>query len=204
MIFSARPAPDRDAVVLRLVRQSLNTPVVAISDLPVGPASAAIAVHGDAQKGFPHWTLAVRSERTRGVVFFGAREAEPPTGSAYVSDAMLSLAEGMGFLFDEDWVNAEASSAGDTAERVWEGFASGAHSSSLRPMPATSFTGAVTLRSAPCDPERLLTKFRRGLPWSTQPAGRFDQSSADLAEAEPRAADEFKELESQLAHRGEG
>jgi hypothetical protein len=212
MIFSARSAPDRDAVVLRSVRQALNMPVVAISELPVGPASAAIAVHGDAREGGPHWTLAVRSERTRGVVFYVAQEAEPPTGSIQASGALLSLAEGMGFLFDEDWVDAEASETQNAAQRVWEAFASGAHSSALRPTRTTSFTGAASQRSAPCEPESLLTKFLRALPWNTQAAKqatvsaeeRFDPSAAELAASEPGSADQLKDLAPQLAHRGDG
>jgi hypothetical protein len=190
MIFSARPGPDHDAMLLRSVRQSLNTPVVVISELPVGPASAAIAIHDDAQAGPAHLTLAVRSERTRGVVFFGTREAAESTGPSHAAEAILSLAEGMGFLFDEDWVEAEVSAAGSDAERVWGAFASGAHSSPSPRMPTTA-----TMRPARSSPEGLLTKFRRALPWNSQPLGRSIQGSAPLAAAQFCAADEFKELE---------
>jgi hypothetical protein len=173
MTFFARPAPDRDAAALRSVRQALNTPVVAISELPIGPASAAIAVHDDAHEGSPHLTLAVRSERTRGVIFFGAREAAASAGPSPASDAVLSLAEGMGFLFDESWVDAAAQASASDAERVWEAFATGAHPSA----PPPSVWG----------PERLLTKFRRALPWNPAQPGRSNDGSAAMAAAdEPR------------------
>jgi hypothetical protein len=189
MLFSARSAPDRDALLLRSVRQALNTPVVAISELPVGPATAAIAVHDGAEQGCPHWTLAVRSERTRGVVFFAVQQETESTGS-YTAEAVLSLAEGMGFLFEEAWVVAEASGASKEAERVWEAFASGAAPSALRP--------------GQSGPQRLLSKFRRALPWNREKIGQPEGCWAGPAVAASLPGDEFKELEPQLAHRGDG
>jgi hypothetical protein len=193
MLFSAQPAPDRDATVLRCVRQSINTPVVAISELPVGPATAAIALHDGAQAESVFLTLAVRNERTRGVVFFGSRQAAESDAASHSAEAVLFLAEGMGFLFDEAWLEAENSGA----ERIWKAFASAA-----QPNPSTPTRSTETATQS--GPEFLLTKFRRALPWNSQSLGRSGTDSAAWAAAELRAEDEIKVLESQLAHRGEG
>jgi hypothetical protein len=68
---------------------SLNSPVVSMGALPVGPAAAAIAVHAAGT------TLLIRSTRTGTVAFF---QAEPRFGL----EAALSHAEALGFLFDDE------------------------------------------------------------------------------------------------------
>jgi hypothetical protein len=81
---------------------SLNSPVVTVDRLPVGPAAAAIAVHRVGT------TLLIRSVRTGTVAFF---RAEPRFGL----ETALSHAERLGFLFDD-----EANLAGEGAARsVW-------------------------------------------------------------------------------------
>jgi hypothetical protein len=149
MNFSARSAPTRTAIELRSLRRSLNTPVLAIAELPVGPGSAAIAVHVDSCDGLPHHTLAVRCERSREVVFFSAREEFLGlSDSSLAADAALSLAEGMGFLFEEDSppISAEA------AALIWDEFVDSANPSAA----------ADAVRPTP-----LLTKFRRPPSWAT-------------------------------------
>jgi hypothetical protein len=100
-MFVAVPSlsPLQGAKLERL-RLSLNTPVVAIERLPVGPAAAGIALHRGAES--TRLTVAVRSTRSGQVVFFqpdGWGDREP---ADLALDAALSFAEGMGFLFDED------------------------------------------------------------------------------------------------------
>jgi hypothetical protein len=68
---------------------SLNSPVIAVDRLPVGPAAAAIAVHGTGT------TLLIRSVRTGTIAYF---HAEPRAGL----EVALSHAEGLGFLFDDE------------------------------------------------------------------------------------------------------
>lgn len=80
------PAPER----LHALYVSLNSPVVSLPALPVGPAQAAIAVHGAAGT-----TLLIRSARTGTVAFFHAPTRFGPL-------AALSHAEQLGFLFDEE------------------------------------------------------------------------------------------------------
>src|SRR5437867_2705982 len=78
---------------------SLNSPVVSLDRLPVGPAAAAIAVHGAGT------TLLIRSTRTGTVASF-AGEAR------FGLETALSHAEALGFLFDD-----EANLAGDGRDR---------------------------------------------------------------------------------------
>jgi hypothetical protein len=120
MVFSARSSLPNGAAELRSVRRSLNMPITAVAKLPIGPASAAIAIHADSDGGAAHWTLAVRSERTREIVYFTARE--PFEESRVLADAALSLADGMGFLFEEQVLEAARSAADCEARRAWQEF----------------------------------------------------------------------------------
>jgi hypothetical protein len=177
MIFSARRTPGSAAAQLRQVRRSLNKPVVSIAQLPVGPASAAIAVHQTSRASDLHFTLAVRCERTRSVIFFAANGDPDPARQSLAGDAALSLAEGMGFLFDE-WIATDNPATRDVANRVWGHFVEAAESSaaghalSISAGPAASHTGADPRVSA-----IPLTKFRRDLPWSAPEAAGTDSES---------------------------
>jgi hypothetical protein len=91
------------------LRPSLNTPVVAASDLPVGPACAAILVHVEPGHGL-QISVGVRSLGCGSVTVFGF---DGPIGASVVNvalDAALSFAESMGFLFDDDMVDDDAGS----------------------------------------------------------------------------------------------
>ncbi len=188
MKFSAHSAPARTATELLNVRRSLNTPVLAIGQLPVGPATAAIAAHADARDGAARYTLAVRSERSRAVVFFTAREEDligvQPTLAA---EAALSLAEGMGFLFEND----APLICGRAAAAIWAEFVG-----SLEP------AAAVAERSA----APRLTKFRRAASWATATA-----ASGSVAKAASRAVGavasdlpgRFESHDRQIAHPGD-
>jgi len=160
MMFSARSTPACSAIALRSVRRSLNTPVLAIAQLPVGPASAAIAAHVDSGDGVPRYTLAVRCERSRDVVFFAVGGEElAGSESSLAADAALSLAESMGFVFEEEFTPI----SGDAATLIWQEFVGAADPvatpAALRPMP-------------------LLTKFRRSTAWSAAGAAAVLPSEA--------------------------
>jgi hypothetical protein len=91
------------------LRPSLNTPVVAASDLPVGPACAAILVHMEPGHGL-QISVGVRSLGCGSVTVFGF---DAPIAASVVNvalDAALSFAESMGFLFDDDMVDDDAGS----------------------------------------------------------------------------------------------
>jgi hypothetical protein len=83
------------------LRLSLNTPVVAIEELPVGPAAAGIALHEGADGR--SLVLVLRSVRTGQVLCFAPEEGwEDLHGPEVGLDAALTFAESMGFLFDDD------------------------------------------------------------------------------------------------------
>jgi hypothetical protein len=110
---------DRKAEELRVLHLSLNTPVVAIDELPVGPARAGIALF-EAPEGALRLEIAVRSLRVGQVVSYAPDEALDGARDAIVAvDAALSFAEGMGFLFDEDEVAAGAEAGTDAAAALW-------------------------------------------------------------------------------------
>ena len=100
------PREEWSAEAIRLLHFSLNTPVVAIDELPVGPARAGIALFEDPE-GAMHLAIAVRSLRTAQMISYAPDEDIGGERDAVVAvDAALSFAEGMGFLFDEDAIAA--------------------------------------------------------------------------------------------------
>jgi hypothetical protein len=137
----ARTATAPEGVRLQALRRSLNTPVVAVDGLYVGPAAAAIAVTGD-DAGGVELTLAVRSVRPGRVIFFAPGEA---VAAAVGLDAAVAFAEGMGFLFDDEEIRA---GRGRDAELYWREIC-GAEAEPLAEIDALA---GVAL---------LLTKFRR-------------------------------------------
>lgn len=139
---------------------ALNSPVVALDRLPVGPASAAVALHPGPPPGV---TLAVRSVRSGQTVFFTSGDllADRPDVAL---DAALSFAEGLGFLFDDDEVPARG--AGE-ATQLWielcgEDGPEPEAAPALRPVPAVEHTTEPAAEAAP--PALLLSKFRRLAP----------------------------------------
>ncbi|MBW2272324.1 MAG: hypothetical protein JRG96_03565 [Deltaproteobacteria bacterium] len=102
---------------------SLNTPVLNIEQLPVGPARAAILLFGG-EDGDVCLAVGLRSLETSEVVVFSYQgdACDFSTVDTAVG-AALSFAEGMGFLFEDDLV-AQAGPQGQAqAARVWESLA---------------------------------------------------------------------------------
>ncbi len=185
MNFLARSTPARPAIELRSLRRSLNTPVLAIAELPVGPGSAAIAVHVDSCDGLPRYTLAVRCERSREVVFFSAsKEDLSLSESSLAAEAALSLAEGMGFLFEEDLSPV----SGEAAALIWKEFVHSADPS----------VAEAAVRSTP-----LLTKFRRPPSWAAAGSAAVHGSEADPQRAARGAEAGFETLDTQIARQGD-
>jgi hypothetical protein len=110
MFFEPRRRPfELTAERVLALRPSLNTPVVAAADLPVGPACAAILVHSEPGYGL-QISVGVRSLGCGSVTVFGF---DGPIGANVVNvalDSALSFAESMGFLFDDDMVDDDAAS----------------------------------------------------------------------------------------------
>ncbi len=102
-MFAARHRPlllveDR----LLALRMSLNAPVLATAELPVGPARAAIVVH--AQGASRCFSIVVRSLRNGASVIYEleGEDLREDSGWAVALDASLSFGESMGFLFDDE------------------------------------------------------------------------------------------------------
>ena len=98
---------------------SLNTPVLNIEELPVGPARAAIVLF-DSGYGMMGLGIGVRSIETRQVVVFSFRGTlDMQTTPVDAMERAASFAERMGFLFDEDVVQSSGSDGCARALRLW-------------------------------------------------------------------------------------
>jgi len=165
MISSARAPLDCGERGLRALHLALNSPIVSLDGLPVGPASAAVAFHaGDT----PGVTLVVRSQCCPRVAYFTAElDGEDAQHPEVILDAALSFAERMGFLFDEDAVGARDAAA------LWVAFL-GEEAEAGDPLDALEARAAEeplarvleelseSTASAPLPPPALLlSKFRR-------------------------------------------
>jgi hypothetical protein len=110
MFFEPRRRPiELEPQRVLALRPSLNTPVISVSELPVGPACAAILVHMEPGQGL-QINVGVRSLGCGSVTVFGF---DQPISAGVVNvalDAALSFAESMGFLFDDDMVDDDAGS----------------------------------------------------------------------------------------------
>jgi len=185
MYFCRQPPPEREAKALRALHVSLNTPVVAIEDLPVGPARAAIAVQ-DAPGGRAALMLVLRSQRTGQLACFAPDEMLESDASAQIAlDGALSFAESMGFLFDDDAIPELGAAGPREAADSWNDLlgiepqdlevdpepapAEGPPEIWLEePAPAVAASAAAVAAPAPApdfaspaSPRVLLTKFRR-------------------------------------------
>jgi hypothetical protein len=113
------PREEWTAERLRVLHLSLNTPVVAIDELPVGPARAGIALCEDPEGAF-RLAIAVRSLRTGQMISYAPdEELEGEQDAVVAVDAALSFAEGMGFLFDEDEIAARGDDGRGEAAARW-------------------------------------------------------------------------------------
>ena len=125
MFFLRRTRPlELTAGRMRALRLSLNTPVVATQELPVGPARAAIAIHAEPRGGLAV-TVGVRSLAGGSVVLYGFEGAITPGLVAEAMDAALSFAEGMGFLFDDELVGNDTASQEKALVRWQEAIGAG-------------------------------------------------------------------------------
>jgi len=97
---------------------SLNTPVLHIDELPVGPARASIALF-DAGYASLELAVAVRSvEAPQVVVYSFQGRISGKKTPAQAMESAARFAEGMGFLFDEDVVSADSDGPA-RAMRLW-------------------------------------------------------------------------------------
>jgi len=105
---------------VRSLRASLNAPVLSTADLPVGTARSLIIVHREARGGWDA-TVAVRSDRGGEIAYWSFDgELANDTDLDVASDAALTFAESLGFVFDEGAIGP-----GDEAEKLWRAWLGG-------------------------------------------------------------------------------
>ncbi len=174
MFFSVKSAPDPATTQLQALRLSLNKPVLAIDELPLGPAMGVIAVvQGPAHTR--RLVVAIRSTRTDQAVFFWSdpisRESDDSAG---LLDTAVCFAESMGFLFDDD-LEPAADAVG-----LWADWVAKAASP-----PRTASPQAERARSEAASPAAVipLTKFRLR-PGRASIGGRLDPLGIDAEEEE--------------------
>jgi hypothetical protein len=110
MFFLPRRRPlELTSKSVRALRPSLNTPVVAAAELPVGPACAAILVHVEPGHGL-QITVGVRSLGSGAVALYGFDGPISASVAGVALDSALSFAESLGFLFDDDVVGDDEAS----------------------------------------------------------------------------------------------
>jgi len=100
------------------------------------------------------------------------------------AEAALSLAEGMGFLFEEDLPPI----SGEAAASMWEEFVDSANPSAA----------AAAVRATP-----LLTKFRRPPSWATAGSASVSASEADPQRGARGAGVGFETSDTQIARQGD-
>jgi hypothetical protein len=105
---------------VRSLRASLNAPVLTTPDLPAGPGRALIVVHREA-RGRMDATVGVRSIATGEIAYWSFDgELLSEADLSVASDAALTFAESLGFLFDEAPL-----AAGAAAEKVFRAWVAG-------------------------------------------------------------------------------
>jgi hypothetical protein len=163
MHFLPRRRPlELTAQRVRALRPSLNTPVVAAADLPVGPACAAILVHVEPGHGLQ---ISVGVRGSVAVYGFDGPISASVVGVAL--DAALSFAESMGFLFDDDVVGDDAGSREKAVARWQEMIGDG--------MPSAA-------PAAPREPEALFEP--DGGELTDPPADEYDSEPSAEGQAE--------------------
>lgn len=114
----SEPLPLSEASLLAL-RPALNTPVLNVGFLPVGPARAALVVFAE-EYGAIGIAFGIRSVEGRQVAVL--RNQETIEETAALSEALepaLAEAERMGFLFDEDMLAESTAVARAAAAKLW-------------------------------------------------------------------------------------
>jgi hypothetical protein len=155
MIHPARAPREPHGRPLRALYVSLNRPVVTLPPLPAGPATAAVALHDTGA------SVCLRSLRGAVVLFVTGDDL---AGDRRVAlDAALSFAESMGFLFDDDEVEAAGRGGSDAAVRRWRDLCGEDDAADDAEILLDAVVAAAVL-----PPALVLSKFRRAPPPGSQ------------------------------------
>jgi hypothetical protein len=165
MIQPARAPLEPHGRPLRALYVSLNRPVVTLDLLPAGPATAAVALH-DAGA-----SVCLRSLRSASIALFVTGE-ELASDRRVALDAALSFAESLGFLFDDDEVEAAGDAGPGAAARRWRELCGEDDDAD-----DAEILLEVAVAAAGLPPELVLSKFRRAL----GPGSPLDRARRDAA-----------------------
>jgi len=112
------PLPLSEAC-LHTLCASLNAPVVRVEELPPGPVRAAIVIYAQDYGDFG-LAIGLRALETGQVAVYKHRTAIPQVEQVPAAlDEALSFAEGLGFLFDEDMIEAKSGKGRREALEHW-------------------------------------------------------------------------------------
>jgi hypothetical protein len=116
-----KPLPLSEAC-LQSVCASLNAPIVHVEGLPAGPARCGIVVYAE-QYGDLGMAVVVRSLESGEFVLMRAQESLPPDADPKRAlEMVMSHAEGLGFVFDDDMLAGHATHEVRTAALDhWQG-----------------------------------------------------------------------------------
>lgn len=98
---------------------TLNTPVVNVEGLPVGPARAGILLSASEYGDLNLWVRVASLSSDQGLTFKFQGDPSDLGAPAQAIEAALSFAEGMGFLFEEDMIAAAGGGDARRAYKVW-------------------------------------------------------------------------------------
>jgi hypothetical protein len=120
MFLPISVVPSVSEAAIQALCPSLNTPVLNIEQLPVGPARAAILLF-EGEYGEVYLAVGLRSLETNEVMAF-SYQGDPHEFSSTSSavGTALSFAEGMGFLFEDDLIAQEGAEGRRLAAQTWE------------------------------------------------------------------------------------
>jgi hypothetical protein len=120
MFLPISVVPSVSEAAIQALCPSLNTPVLNIEQLPVGPARAAILLF-QGEYGEVYLAVGLRSLETNEVMAF-SYQGDPHEFSSTSSavGTALSFAEGMGFLFEDDLIAQEGAEGRRLAAQIWE------------------------------------------------------------------------------------
>jgi hypothetical protein len=158
---------------------ALNTPVVNIEDLEVGPARAAIMLSAD-DYGLLSLVVRVSLISSGEGVTFRFQDDPAQFGShSGATEAALGFAEGMGFLFEEDLIESGGPAGRQRAWNIW--------CSLMDPDAATDFEDEDPA-SSPADGATLESDFNREsadepvVELANEVVGEIDADGSEVAE----------------------
>ncbi|MDP6979518.1 MAG: hypothetical protein QF570_13105 [Myxococcota bacterium] len=172
---------------------TLNTPVVNVEALPVGPARAGILVSASEYGVLDLWVRVRLISSDEGLTFkFQGDPTELGDHRAALA-AALSFSEGMGFLFEDDMIDGGGVESDKArAHRVWVSLFESEDAAESVPAfdPEPGFVSdddphdAVAMDDAPATGAAVMTKFRKAEPAADAPPVERKPGAEEVARIE--------------------